>query len=41
MPDLTTRARRAAIDSVDFAALDFFVGAIAVVGFVWGRGEVE
>ena len=38
MPDLTTSARRAAIDSVDFAALDFFVGAIAIVGFV---GEVK
>jgi hypothetical protein len=25
---LTTSARRAAIDSVDFAALDLFVGAI-------------
>jgi hypothetical protein len=34
LPDLTTRARRAAIDSVDFAALDFFVGAIVIVGFV-------
>jgi len=39
LPDLTTRARRAAIDSVDFAAFDFFVGAIAIVGFV--GGEVE
>ena len=29
---MTTRARRAAIDSVDFAALDFFVGAIALSG---------
>jgi hypothetical protein len=27
-PDLTTSANRAAIDSVDFAALDFLVGAI-------------
>ena len=28
-PDFTTRARREAMDSVDFAALDFLVGAIA------------
>jgi hypothetical protein len=41
LPDLTTRARRAAIDSVDFAALDFFVGAIAIVGFVGWCSEVE
>ena len=31
MPDLTTRARREAMDSEDFAALDFLVGAIADV----------
>jgi hypothetical protein len=37
LPDLTTRARRAAIDSIDFVALDFFVGAIAIVGFVDGE----
>ena len=37
LPDLTTRARREAMDSEDFAALDFFVGAIAdSVGI--GRG---
>jgi hypothetical protein len=29
-PDFTTSARRAAIDSVDLAAFDFFVGAIAI-----------
>ncbi len=29
LPDLTTRARREAMDSEDFAALDFLVGAIA------------
>ena len=29
MPDLTTSARRDAMDSVDLAALDFLVGAIA------------
>ena len=28
MPDLTTRAKREAMDSEDFAALDFLVGAI-------------
>jgi hypothetical protein len=32
LPDLTTSASRAAIDSVDLAALDFLVGAIASVG---------
>lgn len=32
LPDLTTRARRDAMDSEDFAALDFLVGAIAGVG---------
>ena len=32
LPDLTTSARRDAIDSVDLAALDFLVGAIADVG---------
>ena len=31
-PDFTTRASLAEIDSVDLAALDFFVGAIMVVG---------
>lgn len=30
-PDLTTRASLAEIDSVDLAALDFLVGAMAVV----------
>lgn len=29
---MTTSVRRAAMDSVDFAAFDFLVGAIAVVG---------
>ena len=29
MPDLTTRAKREAMDAEDFAALDFLVGAIA------------
>lgn len=32
LPDLTTSARRAAMDSVDFAAFDFFVGAMESVG---------
>jgi hypothetical protein len=35
---LTTSARRAAMDSVDFAALDFLVGAIANVGCRCRRG---
>ena len=30
MPDFTTSAKRAAIDSVDFEALAFFEGAIFV-----------
>jgi hypothetical protein len=34
-PDLTTSARRAEIDSNDFVAFDFFVGAI-LFGFVGG-----
>ena len=34
-PDLTTRASLAAIDSLDLAAFDFFVGAIAVVVVSW------
>ena len=38
MPDLTTRARREAMDSEDFAALDFLVGAIADVGVGVGDG---
>ena len=32
MPDLTTSARRAAIDSVDFTALDLFMGIGVKVG---------
>ena len=38
MPDLTTRARREAMDSEDFAALDFLVGAIAERESVSGVG---
>lgn len=38
MPDLTTRARREAMDSEDFAALDFLVGAIAERVSVSGVG---
>ena len=37
LPDLTTRARREAIDSVDFAALDFLVGAITNEGCFFRR----
>src|SRR5271170_2385796 len=32
LPDLTTSARRAAMDSVDLVAFDFFVGAMESVG---------
>lgn len=39
LPDLTTSARRAAMDSVDFAAFDFLVGAIVIVG-VLGNGNL-
>ena len=39
LPDFTTSARRAAMDSVDLEALDFLVGAIAVrVGVGDGGG---
>ena len=41
MPDLTTRAKREAMDSEDFAALDFLVGAIADEGGDVGGGSLD
>ena len=38
-PDLTTRASLAEIDSVDLVALDFFVGAMAVVALAVGLSD--